>query len=204
MGSENGDADETPVHRVRISQGFEIGKYEVTQAQWEAVMNSNPSSFKGANLPVEDVSWDDAKKFIGRLNARNDGYVYRLPTEAEWEYACRAGSTGDYAGDLDAMAWYSENSEGKSHPVRKKQPNAWGLFDMHGNVWEWVEDWYGRNYYERGPTVDPQGSGADSYRVVRGGAWLSSAGLLRSAFRHSRTPDDRGHSLGFRLVRTLR
>ena len=110
MGSTNGGSDEKPVHQVTISQAFYMGKYEVTQGQWQAVMGNNPSNFKGDNLPVETVSWDDAIAFIARLNAQNDGFTYRLPTEAEWEYACRAGTTGDYAGDLDAMAWYGNNS----------------------------------------------------------------------------------------------
>src|ERR1043165_6570585 len=165
MGSEYGG--EGPVHQVTISNGFYMGKYEVTQAQWQKVMGNNPSYFKGANLPVEQVSWNDAAAFVARLNAQHDGYTYRLPTEAEWEYACRAGTTGDNAGNVDAMAWYGNNSGqarldatniwhndhenyfkriadngNQTHPVGRKQPNAWGLYDMQGNVAEWVEDWY--------------------------------------------------------------
>src|SRR6185295_12837821 len=129
------------VHKVRITRQFEIGKYEVTQEQWQAVMGDNPSNFKGANLPVEKVSWNDAQDFLLKLNAR-DGYTYRLPTEAEWEYACRAGSMGDFAGELDDVAWYDKNSGSKTHPVGQKRPNVWGLYDMHGNVSEWCSDWY--------------------------------------------------------------
>jgi formylglycine-generating enzyme required for sulfatase activity len=204
MGSENGYADEKPVHRVRISRAFEMGKYEVTQAQWQAVMGSNPSLFKGANLPVESASWNDAQQFIQKLNARNDGYIYRLPTEAEWEYACRASSTGDYAGNLDAMAWYDKNSGGKTHPVGQKQPNDWGLHDMHGNVLEWCQDWYDDNYYAQSQNVDPRGSATGSFRALRGGSWYRGARYCRSAIRHRLTPDFSLNRLGFRLVRTRR
>src|SRR5437667_5221339 len=114
-----------------------MGKYEVTQAQWESVMERNPSRFRGADRPVEQVSWNDVQQFLQKLNARGDGYRYRLPAEAEWEYAARAGTSGPYAGNLDAMAWYEQNSGKQTHPVGQKQPNAWGLYDMHGNVWEW-------------------------------------------------------------------
>src|SRR5438309_6413691 len=136
MGSNNGEANEKPVHQVTIEYSFYLGRFEVTQAQWQAVMGNNPSSFKGdfaepfIKLPVETVSWDDAQSFINKLNESNDGFTYRLPTEAEWEYACRGGTTGDYAGNLSEMAWYSENSENRTHTVGQKQPNAWGLFDM--------------------------------------------------------------------------
>jgi formylglycine-generating enzyme required for sulfatase activity len=148
MGSESGDSDEKPVHRVRISKNFYLGKYEVTQAQWHAVMGDNPSRFKGDTLPVEQVSWEDAQKFIERLNAQEGGTKYRLPTEVEWEYAARAGTTtaysfGDNPRPLGEYAWFSENFGNTTHPVGQKQPNPWGLYDMHGNVWEWVQDWYG-------------------------------------------------------------
>jgi formylglycine-generating enzyme required for sulfatase activity len=201
MGSENGNADEKPVHRVRISHPFEMSKYEVTQAQWEAVMGSNPSEFKGAKMPVENVSWYDAQEFIQRLNARDDGYVYRLPTEAEWEYACRAGN---YVGKLDAMAWYDNNSDNTTHPVGTKQPNAWGLYDMHGNVFEWCQDWYDSNYYAESPSVDPQGSESGSFRVKRGGGWMFPAGFARSAARDFYSPVYHFNFLGLRLVRTHR
>ena len=126
------DSDERPQHRVTVP-GFSMGKYEITQAQWKAVMGTNPSYFKGDNLPVENVSWNDAKEFCSKLSQMT-GKQYRLPTEAEWEYACRAGTTGPYAGNLDAMAWYSNNAGFKTHPVGQKRPNAFGLYDMHGNV----------------------------------------------------------------------
>jgi formylglycine-generating enzyme required for sulfatase activity len=204
MGSENGDVDEKPVHRVRISRPFEMGKCEVTQAFWEALAGNNPSTFKGANLPVEHVSWDDVQEFIEKLNARNDGYLYRLPTEAEWEYACRAGSFEDYAGDLNAMAWYRITSDERSHPVGQKYPNAWGLYDMHGNVWEWCQDWYDRNFYAQTPSLDPQGPVSGSLRVVRGGGWFYDAWGVRSAIRSGSVPAGSGQDLGFRLVRTSR
>jgi formylglycine-generating enzyme required for sulfatase activity len=210
MGSSNGDRDERPAHRVRISRGFEMGKYEVTQAQWEAVMGSNSSHFKGPNLPVENVSWDEVQDFIQRLNGLSQRYTFRLPTEAEWEYACRAGTTGDYAGSLDAMAWYGANSGNRTHPVGQKQPNAWGLYDMHGNVWEWCQDWYGSNYYEQSPGTDPQGPSSGSGRVVRGGSWGDSAAFCGSVARHyDRSPGIRYRIyrfsfLGFRLVRTAK
>jgi formylglycine-generating enzyme required for sulfatase activity len=154
-GDNDCDADEKPAHRVQITKAFEIGKYEVTQAQWQAVMGSNPSTIKGDNRPVETVSKNEVHDFLARLNERNDGYRYRLPTEAEWEYAARAGETGP--GGLDEVAWYAGNSEDETHPVGQKKPNAWGLYDMLGNVREWVEDQYARDYYGRSPVADPTG-----------------------------------------------
>jgi formylglycine-generating enzyme required for sulfatase activity len=202
MGSTNGNDNEKPVHQVTISQSFYIGKYEVTQAQWQAVMGENPSNFKDcANCPVEQVSWDDTQKFIQRLNGMNDGYIYRLPTEAEWEYACRAGTTGDYAGNLSEMAWYSDNSGNKTHAVGGKQPNAWGLADMHGNVWEWCQDWYHETYY--GAPTDGSAwlsGGEQKYRVLRGGSWNVVATGLRSALRNDVTPGNRYYDHGFRVV----
>jgi formylglycine-generating enzyme required for sulfatase activity len=204
MGSTNGVDDEQPVHRVRISREFEMGKYEVTQAQWEAVMGNNHSRFEGPDLPVEQVSWNDAQEFINKLNQSDNKYQYRLPTEAEWEYAARAGSTGDYAGDLDAMAWYYINSGNTTHPVGQKQANAWGLYDMHGNVWEWVRDWYDSGYYAQSPGADPRGPSSGSSRVSRGGGWGSLARNCRSAVRSSGSPVLRYYYLGLRLVRTAR
>ena len=222
MGSENGEADERPVHRVSIGSGFYMGKCEVTQAQWQKLMGNNPSHFKGESLPVEMVWWHEAQKFIEELNRLNDGYVYRLPTEAEWEYAARAGTTGDYAGDLDSMAWYYLNSgdarligvyvyergrdnNNRSHPVGLKQPNAFGLFDMHGNVAEWVEDFY-HDSYGGAPTDGSawpgQGGGPLGNRhVVRGGSWKYAAPALRSA---DRDWDLRDNTTGFRAVAVRR
>jgi len=198
MGS-NRNAREI-VFTARLSQGFYIGRTEVTQAQWMAVMGSNPSFFKdcGDNCPVEGVSWDDVQEFIRKLNAKGEG-TYRLPTEAEWEYACRAGTTGDYAGDLDAMAWYKANVGGKMHEVATKLPNAWGLYDMHGNVWEWVQDWYG--YYPCLSATDPTGAPSNSVRVIRVGSWYDDADYLRSANRNWTEPSTRNQAIGFRLVR---
>jgi len=207
MGSTNGDADENPVHQVTINYSFLMGKYEVTQAQWQSVMGDNPSLFKDCvNCPVESVSWDDAQNFINKLNAGNDGFRYRLPTEAEWEYACRAGTTGDYAGNLSEMAWYRENSGDKTHVVGGKQPNAWGLADMHGNVWEWCQDWYHETYYG----VPTDGSawlsgGEPNFRVVRGGSWFDLASNLRSADRSKNYASGaRGNRYGFRVVAVAR
>ncbi len=203
MGSENGRDEEKPVHKVRISKSFEMGKYQVTQEQWQAVMGNNPSHFKdGANLPVEFVSWDDVQEFIKRLNAKNDGYHYRLPTEAEWEYACRAGTTGDYAGNGDEMAWYDKNAGGKTHPIGQKKPNHWGVYDMHGNVWEWCADWYDEKYYKQSPEVDPTGPSTGLGRVHRGGSWSLPAAGSRAAFRRAFVPWLCDNELGFRLVRT--
>jgi formylglycine-generating enzyme required for sulfatase activity len=220
MGSNSGDADEKPVHRVTISKAYLMGKYEVTQGQWKAVMGKNPSHFTGNDeLPVEQVSWDECQEYIRRLNAKT-GMQFRLPTEAEWEYACRAGSTGDWAGSLDSMGWYYENAGrsrlsdsswsaesmtnngNQTHPVGQKQPNGWGLFDMHGNVWEWCQDWYDENYYGRSPGTDPAGAVEGSNRVFRGGCWFDTAARCRSANLNRYTPASRGYDLGFRLAGT--
>jgi hypothetical protein len=205
MGSTNGYSWEQPVHRVIISKSFQLGKYEITQGQWKVIMGSNPSYFKGDdNLPVEQVSWDDAQAFMAKLNALNDGYRYRLPTEAEWEYACRAGTTGDYGGtgNLDEMGWYNNNSGSKTHAVGTKKANTWGLHDMHGNVWEWVQDWYSSDYYSSSPLTDPPGPTSGSGRVGRGGGWGSGAGGCRSAVRNAGSPGGTYDFLGFRLLRT--
>ena len=194
MGSpdsdKDADADEKPQHRVRITKPFYLGKYLVTQEQWEAVMGSNPSYFKGPKNPVEQVSWEDCQKFLGKLNAKSaaGGGKFQLPSEAQWEYACRAGSTtrycfGDDASKLGDYAWYHANSGDTTHPVGGKKPNAWGLYDMHGNVWEWCQDWYGEGYYAKSPADDPSGPTAGSIRVIRGGGWGLPAGVCRSASR---------------------
>jgi formylglycine-generating enzyme required for sulfatase activity len=195
--------DEGPQHRVTV-RSFYIGKYEVTQAQWRAVMGGDPSAYKGDDLPVENVSWDDAKEFCRRLS-QTTGEEYRLPTEAEWEYACRARTTGAFAGDLDAMAWYGANSDGRTHPVGRKRPNAFGLYDMHGNVWEWCEDdWHGsyaNATYDGSAWMEPK---RNSWRVLRGGGWNVAAASCRSANRYGTSPINRSDFLGIRLVRTYR
>jgi formylglycine-generating enzyme required for sulfatase activity len=213
MGSPDADTEardnEKPTHRVTISQPFYLGKYPVTQAQWEAVMGTNPSQFKGnPNRPVESVSWDDVQAFMRKLNEREGGGDYRLPTEAQWEYACRAGTqTARYDSDLDAIAWYAANSGGTwytltlggtTHEVGRKRPNAWGLYDMLGNVWEWVQDWYAADYYQHSPIVDPQGPDAGAGRVFRGGGWYVAAQGARSAIRDWDRPVFRDVPLGFR------
>jgi formylglycine-generating enzyme required for sulfatase activity len=204
MGSPDSEGrryvDEGPQHQVTISKSFELQTTEVTQAQWQAVMGSNPSNFKGPDLPIEQVSWDDAQAFITKLNGLGDVYRYRLPTEAEWEYAARAGTTGPYAGDLDAMAWYEANSGQKTHPVATKAANAWGLYDMHGNVWEWVQDWDGE--YSALAVTDPVGPSSGSDRVFRGGAWDFMETDCRSAIRVGVPPGGSFYNVGFRLVRT--
>ena len=204
MGSTSAEAlnRERPVRKVRISQGFYMGKYEVTQGQWEAVMGSAPSYFKecGLDCPVEGVSWDDVQEFMRRLNALEGEATYRLPTEAEWEYAARAGTAGDrYAGNSDPIAWYEENSGDRTHPVGQKAPNAFGLHDMLGNVWEWVQDWYGD--YPGGAVTDPRGPGSGSFRVLRGGSWSSVARSCRASDRYYNSPGTRYDNLGFRLLR---
>jgi len=199
MGSESGAGDERPIHDVRISHDFMISKYDVTQGQWQALMGANPSFSKGADLPVVNVSWDDCQKFIIRLNVNGKG-MFRLPTEAEWEYACRAGTKERTYGTLDSIAWYDQNSGSKIHPVGQKQPNAWGLYDMNGNVWQWCQDWLGE--YPGGSVTDPDGPSSGSFRIARGGSWNDVATLVRSAYRNFYTQDGRWPMVGFRLVRT--
>ena len=203
---------EGPVHEVELSRGFWLGRYEVTQGEWEAVMGSNPSSYTGdSRRPVEQVSWNDVQEFIAKLNDAAGEAVYRLPTEAEWEYACRAGTTtrwslGDEDGDDESLfgnyAWYSgNNSSGGTKAVGDKLPNGWGLHDMHGNVAEWVQDWYGEDYYNSSPRVDPPGPTSGSSRVFRGGYFYDLAPGLRSAFRYRYSPGVRDAYVGVRLLR---
>jgi len=207
--SERGAAaDEKPQHRVRINQPFYLGKYPVTQEQWTAVMGGNPSFFKGPKNPVEEVSWDDCTQFFKRLNEKVGGGKYRFPTEAQWEYACRAGSTtrfcfGDDEAGLGAYGWYDKNSGGTSHPVGEKKPNAWGLYDMHGNIWQWCWDWYDSAYYAHSPVDDPAGPATGTERVSHGGCWFSPASSARSA-NHGRIESaHRGSHLGFRAALDL-
>jgi formylglycine-generating enzyme required for sulfatase activity len=201
-----GSAREQPVHLVTLTRPFHLGRVPVTQGQWEAAMGTNPSQFRGPELPVEQVSWDDCQAFIRRLNATSKG-TFRLPTEAEWEYACRAGSTGRFCfGDDEAQlgeyAWTSANSGGQPRPVGTKKPNAWALHDMHGNVWEWCQDWW--DDYAAGPVTDPQGapSGFMGARVFRGGCWRGGADFAASAHRGGRGAAYRAGILGLRLVYT--
>jgi formylglycine-generating enzyme required for sulfatase activity len=206
MGSSNADPNEQPVHQVTFASGFYMGRHEVTQAQWQKVMGNNPSNFSncGENCPVEQVSWDDVQEFIKKLNAQNDGYQYRLPSEAEWEYACRAGTNGDYAGDPNSVAWYTSNAEYKTHPVGQKQPNAWGLYDMHGNVSELASD-YQTNNYDGAPTDgSAQSKAVSDDRMQRGGSWRLDDKHLRSAQRSTAPPDYRWKDLGLRLVAVSR
>jgi len=202
------DADEGQVHEVTLSQDFYMGIYEVTQEQYQAVTGADPSYFTSSGLtaPVEKVSWYDAVVFCDQLSLLA-GRTVALPTEAQWEYACRAGSTTRfyYGDDLDysllgAYAWYSSNSGDQTHPVGEKAPNLWGLYDMHGNVWEWCSDWYDGNYYQYANNTDPQGPQITNRRVMRGGSWTPSPGPCRSANRNRNYPDNRHYFLGFRVV----
>ena len=195
------DDDEKPTHRVSLSS-FYIGKYEVTQALWKAVMGSNPSRFEGDNLPVERVSWNDCQTFLRKLNAMT-GKNFRLPTEAEWEFSARGGNWSrgyQYSGSnvLSDVAWYYDNSGSKTHNVGTKAPNELGIYDMSGNVWEWCQDWYG-DYHGYSQT-NPTGPSCGANRVYRGGSWGSGAWLCRVAFRDNYTPGSRGNGLGLRLA----
>lgn len=288
MGSDEEEETVSPVelrmrpqHRVQLTKPYELGKYEVTQAQWEAVMGNNPSHFKGANLPVENVSWEDIQGFLQRIQPLDDQYLYRLPTEAEWEYACRAGSTGDFSGTVAVpeeererererkaeneregegkdkaeierererereaerrreraraqpkpfvytpgiskeeqereaykqteafygpllkQAWFYTNAKRQTHPVGQLQPNAWGLYDMHGNVWEWCLDWFDASYYKNSPATDPTGAADSGYKINRGGSWQTPAALCTTTTRGFDPPNQRTDILGFRLART--
>ena len=202
MGSGNGESDEKPIHSVSIN-AFALGKTEVTQGQWRAVMGNNPSRFSscGDDCPVEEVSWNDAQSFIQKLNAKT-GKQYRLPSEAEWEYACRAGGQQEYCGsdNVDSVAWYESNSGKSTHPVSRKQPNAFGLYDMSGNVWEWVEDSY-HDSYNGAPTNGSVWQGDGAKRVLRGGSWNYEPQLARVANRFRYAPAFRYSYFGFRVAR---
>lgn len=204
MGSPKGVGgdSERPQHEVKVPS-FYIGKFQITQAQWKAVMGEKlKPGFTGDDLPMESVSWEDAKEFCKKLTQMTNK-AYRLPSEAEWEYACRAGTTGDYAGKLDEMAWYRGNADGKTHPVGQKKPNAFGLYDMHGNVLEWCEDVENVDYRYKNPPIDGLpwlNEGNSGRRVVRGGSWDSYPGLCRSASRGGRDPAYHFVLFGFRVV----
>jgi len=212
MGSPDSDKDaendEKPQHRVRITQPFHLGKYLVTQEQWEAVMGNNTSRFKGPKNPVEMVSWRDCQQFLDKLNAKpgSGGGKFQLPSEAQWEYACRAGSTTRYCfGDNESRsgeyAWDGANSGKRTHPVGEKKPNAWGLYDMHGNVWEWCQDWYDYRYYVISPVDDPTGPSGGGERVFRGGCWGDYIWHCRSAHRLGDWPGAQRLNIGFRVAR---
>ncbi len=203
MGSNSDSYDEKPRHQVKLNS-FSIGQTEVTQELWEAVMGSNPSSFKGPKLPVEYVNWNDCQTFITKLNQLT-GQQFRLPTEAEWEYAARGGNQSKgytYSGsnNIDEVAWYDDNSGSNPHEVATKAPNELGLYDMSGNVWEWCQDWYGSDYYSSSPINNPTGPSSGSHRVIRGGSWYSNATLCRVANRNDCNPTYTNYYYGFRLA----
>jgi formylglycine-generating enzyme required for sulfatase activity len=196
-------SDEGPVHQVKIAKAFYMGKYEVTQKQWQDVMGNNPSYFKGDDLPVEQIWWNDIQDFITKLNEKEGANKYRLPTEAEWEYSARAGTTtmysfGDDESKLGDYAWYNSNSGSTSHEVGQKKPNPWGLYDMHGNVWEWVQDGWHDDY--NGAPTDGSLWESDSYKVARSGGFSGRTGMLRSAARSRANPPP-SKMLGIRLLR---
>ena len=214
MGSpanEEGRRSDETQHRVTLTKGFWLGTCEVTQAQWRSVMGADPKylrNVKGDNLPVEQVPWNECQEFIAKLNSQGEALV-RLPTEAEWEYACRAGTTTAYsfgpdATNLDDYAWHPENSGEGTHPVGQKKPNAWGLYDMHGNVWEWCADWSGD--YPTDAVTDPTGPASGTERVLRGGSRRADADYLRSAYHAWTIPRDMSGyyvAVGLRLARTV-
>jgi formylglycine-generating enzyme required for sulfatase activity len=206
MGSpehEPGRGSDEMQHEVTLTRGYFIQTTPVTQEQWKEVMRANPSNFLqgGEDCPVEGVSWNDCQEFLRRVNNKGR-YPYRLPTEAEWEYACRAGASTSFSNEepgLDAIGWYCGNSGKKTHPVAAKQPNAWGLFDMHGNVCEWCQDWYGK--YPLMPQRDPQEVTLSLGCVARGGSWLSESQNCRAASRFCYSPNLSSNFVGFRLVK---
>ena len=215
MGSPAGEPerrDDEIQHEVTLTQGFWLGKYPVTQAQWEEVMGENPSDCKGDDLPVEYVSWDDCQEFLSKLNAQGEG-EFRLPTESEWEYACRAGTATpfcfgnaitpeqvNYDGNSPYAGGAKGEYRGETTPVGHFPPNAWGLHDMHGNVFEWCQDWFGN--YPTGAVTDPMNPESTTSRVLRGGSWNSKAKYCRSAYRRYRTPDRATGITGVRILRT--
>ncbi|MBL9044287.1 MAG: formylglycine-generating enzyme family protein [Myxococcales bacterium] len=203
--------DEGPQHKVELTQGYWLADTPCTQALWQAVMGNNPSHFRGSDRPVEQVSWDDCQEFLWRLNERVPGLQARLPSEAEWECACRARMSGrtnkeeiDLNEDgstpiLEPIAWYRKNSGKQSQPVRRKEANTWGLYDLLGNVWEWCQDYYGA--YKAESCIDPTGAPMGSRRILRGGSWNSPSRSMRVAVRNGYSPGDRRNNLGFRLAR---
>ncbi|MFA6293661.1 MAG: formylglycine-generating enzyme family protein [Victivallales bacterium] len=205
MGSPETEKDrlvfEGPQHPVTISKAYYIGVTEVTQGQYEAVMGKNPSSFKFPDNPVENVLWKEAAEFCENLSEKTKKKV-RLPSEAEWEYACRAGTATLYSfrGNLADYAWFNDNAGKKTHPVGLKKPNPAGLYDMHGNVWEWCSDWYEEKYYANAKTVDPQGPDTGKKRSLRGGSWTARPQRCSTAVRGGGDPAERAKYIGFRVV----
>jgi formylglycine-generating enzyme required for sulfatase activity len=217
MGSpeyETGRSSDEIMHEVTVTKGLYLQKTQLTQGQWKALMGNNPASFSdgGDDCPIENISWNECQEFIRRLNAGKDG-IYRLPTEAEWEYACRAGSLTPFCNGeiselycahdplLSNVGWYCGNSGRKSRPVAQKGPNVWGLYDMHGNVSEWCQDWYGE--YGSDLRTDPSGPKSGSGKIIRGGSWFSNAKNCRSASRFYWPPNSRSEFIGFRLVKEI-
>jgi len=203
---EQAEDHETPRHMVKISEAFFMGKYEVTQRQWSEIMNNNPSEFLDSTRPVERVSWNDVQVFIRKLNTKEETNKYRLPTEAEWEYSARAGSESAYTFGPDTnllsqYAWYGKNSGGRTHAVGQLNPNAWGLYDMHGNVHEWCQDWFDRKYYSQSPSNTPSGPSTGLAKALRGGDWGSQDWYCRCASRSLSSPDRRSNRVGLRLIR---
>ena len=204
------DDDETQ-HEVTLTEGFWLAETTVTQALWKVVMGDDPSNFKGEHLPVEQVSWEDAQRFVAKMNGMKPELQMCLPTEAQWEYCCRAGTSTpfyfgeqisselvNFNGDYPYSDGHRSENRGKTVEVKSLPPNDWGLYEMHGNVYEWCQDWFGDYLAQR--IVDPQGSETDPYRVLRGGSWMRYGGHCRSAFRYYNAPGNRGHRCGFRLA----
>ncbi|MBL0715009.1 MAG: formylglycine-generating enzyme family protein, partial [Desulfosarcina sp.] len=204
--AEQADENELPRHAVAFAKPFYIGQFPVTQSQWQTIMGFNPSQFAGDDRPVETVSHEDTAEFFARLNQREDNPSYRLPTEAEWEYAARAGSESTYcfgpqAVKLAEYAWHQKNSGRTTHSVGALAPNDWKLYDMHGNVHEWCADWFDRNYYARSPATNPQGPPKGVARALRGGDWGSETWYCRCAIRSLSAPTRRSPRVGFRVVK---
>jgi len=205
---EQAEDHENPIHTVSFSKPLLMGKYAVTQAHWAVVMDNNPSKFEDDLRPVETISWHDAQDFIEALNNREDTKGYRLPTEAEWEYAARAGSESAYAFGsesvrLDEFAWYKKNAQNQTHPVGQLAPNAWGLYDMHGNVHEWCQDWFDRGYYSQSPSQAPGGPAEGLAKSLRGGDWGSDRWYCRCASRSLGSPSRRSNRVGFRIIKDI-
>ena len=203
MGSDDGrdTADERPAHLVAITKSFQLGKTEVTRNQWSAVMGGGLPDPQLRNLPAANVSYDEIQIFLAKLNARKDGFHYRLPTEAEWEYAARAGNKDPLYGKMDEIAWNADNSGRNSHQVGLKEPNAWGLYDMIGNVWEWVADWHAEGSYANSTGSDPAGPKSGTIKLFRGGSFTSGGMTLRVSYRQGSQPAERSEEVGFRLAR---